>query len=254
MEGDLTTVDRAKAWLAPDQGFLTSQNDALISRLVTAVSRLAMNYMGRDTLARTVRSETYRGSRTGVLLLRQWPVISVASMIIGPSTTALAADDYSLEPIRPAGGSQRIYLARGRTFISPGDNGIAVSYVSGFVKTERLVVGSDLTVTTGSTWLQDEGVKDNAGAAVTGYTVAAGKYTLPSGMDGQEVDVTYSYAPEDIEQAVIQEVGMLVKSRSHIGEASKALPQGAGTTSYLPITLSPITQAILASYRRVVPQ
>lgn len=252
MQGDLTTVDRAKAWVAPDQGVLTSQNNDMFARLVTAVSRLAMNYMGRDTLARTVRTESYRGGRTGVLVLRTWPVLAVGSLVVGAGQVALAQDLYTLEGVRPAGGTQRIVLGQGRTFYSPGPAGVSVTYTTGFVRTESLVVATDHTVSITGMWLQDEGVM-HSGVPVVGYTVQDGVYTLPVELVGQTVSVTYSYVPEDIEQVVIQEVGMLVKSRQHIGEASKALPSGGGTMSYLPVKLSDLSQVMLGNYRRTVP-
>lgn len=257
MLGDLTTLERAKAWLAPDQGVLTTQNDVMIARLVTSVSRLAMNCMGRDTLARTVRTETYRGGRTSVLVLRTWPVISVGSVALAPITTPLAAGDYSLEPIRPAGGSQRLYLGNGRTFMASGPAGVGITYTTGFVTTERLTADDDASapkVSTSMCWLADEGVTTPDGTPITPYTVADGLYTLPAAQAGQDVLVTYSYVPPDIEQAVISEVGMTVRSRAHIGESSKALPGGGGTQSYLPVALSDLTKLALQNYARVVPQ
>lgn len=254
MLGDLTSLDRAKAWLAPDQGNLTSQNDATIGRMVGAVSRLALNYMGRDTLARSERIETYEGGRTGTLLLRHWPVLAVVSLGIGPGP-ALAAADYTLEPIRPAGGCQRIYLAGGRTFIAPPPAGVAVTYTTGFLVQETLTASEDAepSVSASFFWLGDDSVTLPNGDPVTGYTVADGVYTLPSDLSGDQVVISYFHVPPDIEQAVIQEVGMLVKSRQHIGEQSKMLAAGGGTQTYLPIDLSAITKLALDNYKRVVP-
>lgn len=249
MRGDLTTIERVKAWLAPDQGTLTSQNDTLIARLVTAVSRHVMNAMGRDTLARTSRTETYRGGRTGVLVLRTWPVLSVDA-ISGLGYDSLGSSSWALSGIRPAGGTQTIQLAQGRTWSSPAE----ITYTTGFVRTEELVVPAETPhqVTVGSAWLQDEGVT-TGGAPVVGYTVSEGVYTLPPAQAGETVSISYSYVPEDIEQVVVETVGLLTRSRQHIGEASKALPNAGGTTSYLPIRLSDLSQSILRTYTRTVP-
>lgn len=251
MQGDLTTVARAKAWLAPDSGSLTGQNDPMLQRLVTAVSRLVMNEMGRDTLARRERTDTYNTGMTGSMLLRMWPVLSVESLSLG-GLDSFSSSNWTLEPIRVGGGMQRITLNGGRTF---GRAVATVTYTTGFVKTERMLVPDQApyVVPTQSVFLEDEGVVDSDGAAIAHTVDTEGNYTFEAGSAGTEVLVTYAFVPEDIEQAVIHEVGVLSKSRDRIGQASKALPNGAGTVSFLPLRLSDMTRSFLNSYIRVVP-
>lgn len=252
----LTTLASVKAWLASDQGVAaaTPALDEILERLITAVSGLVLDFLNRDTLARTTRTETYPGGRTGVLLLRNWPVLSVSSLGIGISS--MTSDGYTLEGVRAGGGCQRIYLSEGRTFLAPGPAGVAVTYISGFVRSETLLVpasGSPV-VQTSACWLGDVGVAELDGTLVTGYTVSEGSYTLPPALTGQSVVVTYSFVPPQIEQAVIDEVVLAFRSRQRIGEYSKALPNGGGTVQYLPRRLSDITKEALNSSRLVVPQ
>lgn len=250
----LTTVQRAQAWLAPDQGQLVSTNDAMIQRLVQAFSALVLNAMNRDQLQRVTRTENYKGGRTGTLLLRQWPVLSVQSVMLG--SQAVVSTDVNLEQRLINPGHQRIYLPAGRTFESNLNSGVTVSYTSGFTTTETIVVPDDAAATfvTSQMWLADHGVTRLDGTPVTGYTVdSSGVYTPPNGLAGISLLVTYSHVPADIEQVVIDEIGASFRSRSRIGEASKALPQGGGTLSFVPRRLMDISVAALQTYRLVVP-
>lgn len=246
----LTTVPRAQAWMAPDQGALASTTDQIVGRLIGAVSQMILGEMNRDQLQRTLRTETYPGGRTGRLVLRQWPVVSIQSLGIG-AWTPIIDTDYTLTAPTSGGGTQRLELLNGRTFFG----GASVAYLSGFVTTETVLVptGSNPTFETQQKWLADHGVTAMDGTPVD-YTVSlTGVYSPAPATAGQQVLVTYSYVPMDIEQVVIDEVAASFRSRQRIGEVSKALPQGGGTLSYAPRRLMDISLSALQRYKRVVP-
>lgn len=254
----LTTLERVQAWLQPDQGTITlpAGQAAALRRTILGVSGLVMTYMNRDTLARTERTETYPGSRTGRIVLRHWPVLSVSS-VAAPPAPPMASSMWSLEG--PGAASQRLVarLSAGGS-LAAGQDGLSVSYVTGFVKMEQHTVPATApyTVQTDSVLLFDEGVADSAGEPLddTLYTVSTeGVYTFNSSLAGQLVTLVYSWVPEDIEQVVIDEVAHAWRSRQRIGEASKALPNGGGTVSYTPRQLLDISQQALRNYVRVVP-
>jgi hypothetical protein len=254
----LTTLERVQAWLSPDQGSvnLPEGQAAALRRTILGISGLVMSYMNRDTLALTERTETYPSSRTGRIVLRHWPVLT-ASSVSAPPAPALATSLWSLEPIGQ--GCQRI-IARasaGGSLVA-GPDGISVTYVTGFVKYEQHTVpsASPYTVQTSSVMLFDEGVADYTGGVMPTdlYTVSPeGLYTFDPTLAGQQVTLVYSWVPEDIEQVVIDEVAHAWRSRQRIGEQSKALANGGGTSSYTPRALLDVSKQALRNYVRVVP-
>src|SRR5487761_1325744 len=74
--GDLTTLDNVKAWFAPP--LMTTSDDALLTRLVTAASAFIQTWLGR-TIAQTSYSETRNGQGGTRLFLRNRPVVATAS-------------------------------------------------------------------------------------------------------------------------------------------------------------------------------
>ena len=75
---DLTTLPRAKEWLA----ITASTNDALLSRLISAASDYIETYLSRD-IART-SYQSYRDGHGGRrLMFRNYPVVSLAVLKIG---------------------------------------------------------------------------------------------------------------------------------------------------------------------------
>jgi hypothetical protein len=123
--GDLTTLADVKAWL-PDMANVTT-SDALLAQLITAASTFVCTYTGRASFDITAYSEDYDGAGHSFLLLRQWPVSSIASIAIRGAPTAAA---YRLEPPLPGGGAQRLSLI-GAVF-PRGRSNIAISYSAGY--------------------------------------------------------------------------------------------------------------------------
>ena len=81
---DLTTVALVNAWLNQTVG----TDAANIQNLVTAYSALVATYTSRRNLAAIgTYSETYNGTGSDRQQLRNYPILSVASLSIG--TTAI---------------------------------------------------------------------------------------------------------------------------------------------------------------------
>jgi hypothetical protein len=74
---NLTTLAKVKAWLGIDPG-LTTQ-DVILNDLIAACSAAIESYLNRTLLA-TDHVEWYDGTGSNVLVLKNWPVNSVASV------------------------------------------------------------------------------------------------------------------------------------------------------------------------------
>jgi len=71
----LTTTANLRAWLGLTT--VSPEVEAQLNRVVEAVSAAVRSYLNRDVLA-TERTETYDGTGSDLLVLRQAPVLSVA--------------------------------------------------------------------------------------------------------------------------------------------------------------------------------
>jgi hypothetical protein len=122
---DLTTLAALKAWL-PDLASITAYDD-LLSGLITAASQFVCTVTGRATFAVASYQETYDSGGNRFLLLRQWPVVEVSTIVIegGPPVA-----DWRLEQALPAGGAQRLFLPRG--VFPRGRGNIQITYDAGY--------------------------------------------------------------------------------------------------------------------------
>jgi hypothetical protein len=75
--GDLTNLNNAKDWM----GLTASGDDALLTRLITAVSVGIQSWLNR-TLASASYTETRNGTGTKRLVLSNYPVSAVASVTV----------------------------------------------------------------------------------------------------------------------------------------------------------------------------
>jgi hypothetical protein len=117
--GDLTNLNTAKDWM----GLTASGDDALLTRLITAVSAYIQSWINR-TLASATYTETRNGTGTKRLVLTNYPVTAVASVTVGGVTVPAynyVFDQYGIE------------LACG-TF-SRGAGNVVVQYTAGYATT-----------------------------------------------------------------------------------------------------------------------
>ena len=268
MRGDLTTVDRVKAWLYGGQAPAASTaNDALMATLITSASRVILNYMNRANLDVASYSEAYDTGGNNWLVLRQFPVLSVSAVsysgqrVTQPATGNPPANGFRLDESW-SGGQQRLEVY-GYPF-PRGRAGAFVEYSAGYLARDEaytVPAASAYIVTVAQMWLSDQGVRVEGGAAlapVAGtpgageYSVSEGVYTFSAAQAGDVALVSYGYVPAPIEQAVTEMVGGRMKYRERIGMRSKTLPNGESVT-FESRAISDTMKVALANYMRTVP-
>jgi hypothetical protein len=116
--GDLTNLNSAKDWM----GLTASGDDALLSRLITAVSAGILSWLNR-TLASAAYTETRNGTGTKRLVLTNYPVSAVASVTV--DGVAVPSYNYVFD-------QYGVQLASG-TF-SPGSGNVVVAYTAGYAE------------------------------------------------------------------------------------------------------------------------
>jgi hypothetical protein len=126
--GDLTTLATVKAYLSPP--LVTTTDDALLSRLITAASAFIQSWLNR-TIASASYSETRNGTGGTRLFLRNRPVTAVAvlsvdGVAIAPSVPAPTGDGYLFD-------DSSLYLI-GHCFARGAQN-VSVQYTAGFAST-----------------------------------------------------------------------------------------------------------------------
>jgi uncharacterized phiE125 gp8 family phage protein len=135
---DLTTLANAKSWLSIPVG--TTTDDALIQRLITAISVAIAGYCSQGLVSQAY-TETRNGTGGSQLMLRQGPITAVASVTIDgisiPARTApgqagfyfdtdfLYVDGYSFT--RP-GTSPALYLRSS----GAGAQNVVIAYTAGY--------------------------------------------------------------------------------------------------------------------------
>src|SRR6516225_7912754 len=92
---DLITLARAKQDI---QSITDTSQDALLTTLITAVSRAIEKYCRRD-FVQTQYDELYNGNGDRRLLLRQYPLLSVQSVRYRPVTVLKIQNNLANTPI-----------------------------------------------------------------------------------------------------------------------------------------------------------
>ena len=202
---------------------LTSADKAKVTRLIGSASRMVYSVILRPYLFRHTYSDVYDGTGRERMVLRNWPVLSVDSLLVSgvpvPIAEGFGESGYRLDHWDgfPPGTPQSLTLS-GYSFCR-GLTNVSVTYTAGYaVSNEAHTVSSaaNYTVSAGSpfgTWAVDDGVAyaDGSGllTPVTAspaqgqYIVADGSYTFNSTDAGKPVLLSYSFIPADIEEAVI---------------------------------------------------
>lgn len=268
-KGDLTTLAHVKEWLGIDAD--ATESDDLLKMMISSASRFILGYLNRPNLGATDISEVYDGYGNNFMNLRQWPVISVASIdFFGTSiTTASTGNPRSPGYIvaQEQQGPSRLTLW-GNIF-PRARSAITVNYRAGYVTEQCGEVPeantdpvAPPTIKTDFLWLEDEGVKDADGVdmvrvkedpALGEYAVSVDGYVFNDAQVGDEVCIRYSYVPADIEQATYQMVGEQFRYKDRIGVKSKSLSGGVGETiSFSETDMSPYVVTMLQPYKRVI--
>jgi hypothetical protein len=263
----LTTLASVKNWV----GVSTTNDDALLTQLISDTSRFILSYLQRPTLYSYLFSDVYDGTGGRRLLLRHWPVLSVSLVMVDDVTIPVLAAPpglgFVLEPWDgfPPGRPQALSLC-GYEFFR-GYSNVSITYTTGFVvsgEVQTVPASLPYTITVNApqgSWGVDQGVAYANGVPLTlvasnpiagQYTAAAGMYGFSSGDAGAGVLISYSYVPADVEHACIVMVGERYRYRGRIGEVSKSLG-GQETMAFSQKDMPDFVRTLLQPYRRVVP-
>ena len=107
---DLVSLADLKSWL----GITGTDDDVLLARLITQISRAIFNVIDRPAILPSAYTETYDGGDDVSIMLRQWPVIGISSCIV---------DGVAIPPSPPfvAGASVQIgYVLNSSVATPPG--------------------------------------------------------------------------------------------------------------------------------------
>lgn len=259
----LTTLAAVKQWL----NISTTDSDALLIQSIDAASQFILDYLGWDSFQRTAYVQNFRGYGNPDVLLKFWPILSVASVY----THGVGVQPSVVNNGMPGSGFTISDRRNGQQFISlygysfgngsPGQ----VSYEAGFETTQTMVIPDDtpwqLTPTNKGTWSNDLGVLIDGVAGIlvaenptTGqYAVDEwGVYTFAEADAGKTVIIAYSYTPAAVSFAAMEIVGLWFKRRDRIGIQSKTLG-GQETITYTNEDMNSGARAMLQPFKNVAP-
>lgn len=129
----LATLDQLKEYL----GDQATTDDALLTRILAAATDVIESYCGR-TFASTANVEYYDGTGTNTLTLRNFPIVTMTSILEGGSALTTGQDASTSPDILfyPDTGQ----LVRPWFIFLPYRNWYKVSYTSGFSSVPSVIV------------------------------------------------------------------------------------------------------------------
>jgi len=281
---DLAVLADVKTWLSGSSGIGTT-DDALIGRLITDISGAIYGYLSRPSLLPRNVTERHDGNGKRRLYLRQFPAISIASLVINDVAVPAAPEPqaggawpqagYLLESWdgAPPGRLQALDLygnwSLGQTYdaFHLGRQNVAVTYTAGYqVSAEAASVPASPGPYTVSAqvpygpWASNAGVSYASGRALTNvagapgagqYAVAGGIYTFSAADAGASVLVSYGFIPAAINNACIEWVAERYRYRTRIGQSAQTVA-GQQTASYSLKDMPDFIRASLDPYRAVI--
>lgn len=263
---DLTTLADVKAWL----GRTDTNSDAQLAALITRASRAICSYLQRPLLLPHEVGETHDGTGGTVLVLKEWPVLSISSVVVDgiaiPQATQQSPgwvlDQWSgVPPGRP----QALRL-RGFRFGAARDTAaVAVMYQAGYQVTNEAHVVLDDQIAANAfygPWASDEGVTYANGTPLIPTTnnpaqgqyaldAEAGVYDFAAGDVNATVLVSYGFVPYDLADAAIELVAERYKYAQRVGEKSHSLG-GNETVAFDTTRFTPLVAQLLQPYRNIV--
>lgn len=279
---DLVSLDVVKSYI----GGAAQVGDPKVAQIITAVSQAIARYTDVTILPQRF-TEVRDGNPNGIML-RNWPVISIESVVSRAPGFGVSAN---LSPLT-AGGTSTFGGGYGYILDAPrdpqadapqmlrapyggmpkGEANVTVVYTAGYQVTGEPAAApapSDGAVTVTVTaaqpqgaWGSDQGVSYASGAplaAVTAgseakgaYSVAEGVYTFSAADAGAALAISYGYVPADIANAAIEWIQDRLAYQSRVGVTAKTLG-GQETTSFRVTAVPEFVKSILLPYTNVVP-
>jgi hypothetical protein len=265
---DLCQLTDVKLWL----GRTDSNSDSLLASLITRASRDVCSYLQRPQLLPRAVTEIRDGTGGTSMILKQWPVISVASVVACEKTIppCSAPSEFGTGYVfeqwdgAPPGRPQALSL-RGYSFPS-GAQSVAIVYQSGYQVTAEPQTVSGGTATVNAPygkWASDAGVSYVNGTALLrvasmpaigqyAFDAAAGTYDFDVGDDNAEVLISYGFVPSDLADACIELVSERFKYSERIGERTHSLG-GNETVAFDTTRFTPLIAAMLQPYKNLLP-
>jgi hypothetical protein len=288
---DLATLQDCADWIAAGGNPLSTSGNNMIGRLITSLSGSIYAELGRQVIIPQTITERYDGVGNCSLLLRNWPVLSIASLVVdGCKQTA---------GVYPTGASPNIGWPPSGYFVSPwdgllpgkpqalnagpscwgfpcGSQNISITYTCGYaVQNEMTTIGEEpyqyTPLQPWGPWASDMGVvyastgialKPVVSAPIEGQYIAPVRatvnensppvYTFASSDHGSEVLISYGFVPADLNNACIEWVAERLRYSGRIGQRSQSA-QGQQTASYDMSRVPPFIQGAIRRYRNVVP-
>lgn len=263
---DLCQLADVKLWL----GRTDSNSNSLLASLITRASRDIYTHLQRPLLLPHTVTEIRDGNGGTSMILKQWPVISVASVVSCGETIPAGSTDFGAGYVfeqwdgAPPGRPQALSL-RGYSFPCDAQS-VTIVYQSGYQMTAepQTVSGGAATVNaTYGKWASDVGVAYANGAALTKVASApavgqyalganAGTYDFNAGDDGAAVLISYGFVPSDLADACIELVSERFKYSERIGEKTHSLG-GNETVAFDATRFTPLIAAMLQPYKNLLP-
>ncbi len=268
---DLVTLSDLKTWLEVEG----TQDDALLSLLISQVSRAILSFLDRPSILPTTYTDVIDGGNDTSVMLRYWPVSAIVSCIVDGVAIPAASPLLAGAPARkgyvldspdaaPPGRMQRLSMRYG--VFSQGLQNVIISYFAGYqVSGEASVVPATapflvMAQAPYGAFASDSGVAYANGSplasvsqnpGVAQYSVTAGLYTFAAADAGAHLTLTYGYIPYDLALAAKEWAAERYAYHSRIGQASKSLG-GQETVSFIVKDIPDFIARILQPYRRVV--
>lgn len=85
--GDLTTLANVKSWMS----ITSTDHDVVLTRLISAASNFVASWLNRDLFAADY-NERFNGTGTRSLMLTNYPVLSVAAVVINGVSVPAGTD------------------------------------------------------------------------------------------------------------------------------------------------------------------
>lgn len=265
--GDLTTLADVQAHLGQ------SGDAALLSTLISQVSRAILSSIGREDVLPRLREEVRDGDGHDRLILRHWPAVEMIDLEIDGRPMAPAPPPCPSAPLgigwllesadgAPPGRMQRLSL-RGARF-TPGLANVRIRYVAGYLAQDEARVpeapGPYVIAARQryGAWREDAGVLYANGVALSRgapargvYSVADGAYAFDAADAGARIVLRYGYVPFDLAEAALEWTAERYVARGRIGQRSKSLG-GQETVSYDIVAMPGFVASLLQPYRRTV--
>lgn len=225
---DLASTQDVKDWLAAGGPALGSSGDNVINRLITACSGGIYSYLSRQVIIPRTVTERYDGLGNSRVLLRNYPVLSVSSLMVEGTVFTAGTYPSSSGPSTgwpPSGwieslwdgllpGSPQVLDAfgfadnsgsSGLSGFVRGRQNVQVTYLCGYaVLSEAAVVPTAppyqvAPLDPQGPWAADLGVSYSDGTAfVAGSSSSAGHYAAPAdGVATQGVSKNYIFSSSD---------------------------------------------------------